>query len=88
MEPDFRYRAMTPFGLVFVSFTDEGNAYEGDANAIEYLQSVMRERTDATGNMMDPTSVNPRDFYYFCQPPGSGVAIVPPVSDIAAGLCL
>ena len=76
------YAVLTPFGVVHVDFPDEsGNVYDGDPSAIHFLKSVMRDQTDRDGMMIDPNTVNPPDFYYFCQPKGSGVTITPPIDD-------
>lgn len=79
MTPD-SYLAQTPFGTVVVDFPEDGGSImEGNAAALEHLRGVMSAATNGVGASMTPGNLEPRDLVYFCQPPGSGVKIIPPV---------
>lgn len=88
--PDDAYTVTTPWGLVSVSFLpadEEGdsppNVFDGPPLAVRELRRFMLTRDDSNGFSIDPDTVDPHDFYWFCQDPAQGIAIERPASELA-----
>lgn len=80
MNEDFDvYRTLTPFGTVDALFGEApGVTLQGPDDAVEHVKRVMRQSCDSQGMTMTVDGVEPRDYFYFCQPEGSGIMIIPP----------
>ena len=80
------YTAITPFGIVEADFPEDGGViYSGPQAAMDHLQAVISEVTGSGGYLLNPTTVEPNDFFHFCQPKGSGVTIMRPLDDLLTG---
>ncbi len=81
MTPDSDiFVVLTPYGRIDVDFPEDGGstlASESPA-AIEYLTGIMARNTNGHGISMDPQNMEPIDLVNFCQPPGSGIIVLPP----------
>jgi len=80
MSPDDDvYLTVTPFGTVKAIFPcDFGFELDGPADAVSHIRRVMRLATNGQGQLISEGNVEPEDYYYFCQPPGSFITIFPP----------
>lgn len=77
------YTASTPFGAVEVDFPEDGGCtFVGEIAAVEYLKSVIGKRVGQGGISLTPENLEPIDFLNFCQPKGSGIAIIEPFDDL------
>lgn len=83
IEPDV-YVTLTPFGRVNALFDAAGAGVrlEGPDDAVASVDRVIRAATNAIGMSMSPETVEPADYFNFCQPKGSGIMILEPV-DVA-----
>ena len=78
------YYVTTPFGSVNVWFPPDGGVvYDGLAPAVDHLHAVIGHAVGSDGISLTPDRMEPGDFYYTCQPPGSGVTITPPPDMVA-----
>lgn len=74
------YTVLTPFGTAQALFPpDSGFRLYGPTDAVAHVQDIMRHAVNADGGMIAPTNVEPEDFYYFCQPKGGAITIIPPL---------
>jgi hypothetical protein len=80
--PD-NYLTATPFGMVDALFGEApGCELRGPADAVAHIKRVMVGCTNADGMSMSVETVEPADYFNFCQPEGCGILIVEPV-DVA-----
>lgn len=83
MNPDI-YKVVTPFGIVAIDFPEDGGcSMVGPADGIEHLKAVMSRCVNGQGVSVTEGNLEPRDLVEFCQPPGSLVAVFPPLADPA-----
>lgn len=73
------FTALTPFGTVKVDFPEDGGAvFSGPEAAVAHVRDVMGRCSNGVGATMTDSNLEPWDFLHFCQPPWSGITIVPP----------
>lgn len=81
--PTDAHTVITPMGTVLVRFPEEGGStYEGSDGAIQYLHHIMATHTNGIGATMNPESLEPVELEGFCQPPGAGITVIPPLYDV------
>lgn len=81
------YRVITPLGPVVARFGDEfGVEFDGEQGAIGCILAVMAVATGSQGRSLTVGNLEPHDFVHFCQPEGSGIAIMEPVEDVVESL--
>jgi hypothetical protein len=79
MEEQDIYEVDTPHGHAQVTFPDEeGVEFDGEPLAVDYLKTLIGQQIGSEGISLAVETLEPHDFYYFCQPEGSGVTITPP----------
>jgi len=81
------YTAVTPFGPVAIEFPEGGGSlFSGDDASIYHLHDVMARNANGCGVSMTPRNLEPSDLVNFCQPEGSGVAIIEPLGALVRGV--
>lgn len=83
------YKVITPAGVFEVAFGDEDDPFTefmGDDLAIRWFKSWISGNSISNhdGYAIDAGSLEPSDLYYFCQPPGSGITVIPPMDDLVS----
>jgi len=82
------YIVTTPFGVVQAAFRPDGLGADlsGPPDAVAHVRDIAARQCDGQGFSIALDSVSGDDFFYFCQPDGSGVSILEPFSAMLARL--
>ncbi len=83
------YKVFTPagqFDAVFAEDDDIPIEYSGDEVAITFFKNwlFINQISGEHGHLLDSHSLTPNDLYGFCQPPESGIEVIPPFEDLLA----
>lgn len=83
------YKVLTPagqFDAVFAEDEDIPIEYSGDEVAITFFKNwlFINQVSGEHGHLLDSQSLTPNDLYGFCQPPESGIEVMPPFEDLLA----
>lgn len=81
------YLTLTPFGTVNAVFPPDGGCQlNGPDSAVQHVKAVVLAAADHQGMRMTLDSIEPHDYFHFCQPKGSGVMILEPFDAMALRL--
>lgn len=79
------YKVITPSGVFDAVFggDDAPVLYQGDDAAIQFFQNwvSLNQVSGEHGILINADRITPIELYGFCQPPGSGITVVPPLED-------
>lgn len=80
------YQVLTPAGAFQIVFGDDETPiteYRGDGLAIQFFKDwlLLNQVSGQDGWRISADSLDPSDLYGFCQPPGSGITVMPPFED-------
>lgn len=83
------YKVFTPVGQFDAIFAEDGNIpieYSGDELAISFFKDwlFINQVSGEHGHLLDSQNLTPRELYGFCQPPESGIEVIPPFEDLLA----
>lgn len=83
------YQVLTPAGAFQVAFGDDETPiteYRGDELAIQFFKNwlLISQASGQDGWRISADSLDPSDLYGFCQPPGSGITVLPPFEDLVS----
>lgn len=83
------YKVFTPagqFDAVFAEDEDIPIEYSGDELAISFFKDwlFINQVSGEHGHLLDCQHLTPRELYGFCQPPKSGIEVIPPFEDLLA----
>lgn len=81
------YQVLTPAGHFQVAFGDDETQiteYRGDDLAIQFFKDwlLLNQVSGQDGWRISADSLDPSDLYGFCQPPDSGITVLPPFEDL------
>ena len=83
------YKVLTPagqFDAVFAEDEDIPIEYSGDELAIRFFKDwlFINQVSGEHGHLLDSQNLTPSELYGFCQPPESGIEVMPPFEDLLA----
>ncbi len=83
------YKVLTPagqFDAIFAEDEDIPIEYSGDERAIGFFKDwlFVNQVSGEHGHLLDSQNLTPRELYGFCQPPESGIEVIPPFEDLLA----
>lgn len=83
------YKVFTPagqFDAIFAEDEDTPIEYSGDELAISFFKDwlFINQVSGEHGHLLDSQNLTPRELYGFCQPPESGIEVIPPFEDLLA----
>ena len=71
------------FEAIFSADEDVPVAYVGDEAPIEFFKDwlLLNQISGEHGHLLNAQNLTPRELYGFCQPPDSGIEVIPPFDD-------
>jgi DNA-binding Lrp family transcriptional regulator len=81
------YQAVTPFGAFQAEWSDDEDSrvqYTGSAGAIAYFKDYLdlQSVSGAGGRLIRFDTLEPADFYGFCQSEQAGIRVTPTIDDL------
>lgn len=78
------FTAAGQFDAIFAEDEDVPIEYCGDELAINFFKDwlFINQISGEHGHLLDSQNITPRELYGFCQPPESGIEVIPPFDDL------